>query len=144
MPFSTFFASPRWPPLRMRTKVVSFFIFFQDLSNKKKIKKLGPKMTKIASRGPALKTLSCKLHQTISSSSRVLLTPLPEIRVHLCYNQPILMMCSLSQTFVKKISAFLTLLRLFDLYPRHGSWGKTDTSTRRFNPGLTISGEQLQ
>ena len=44
----------------MRTKVVSFFIFFQELSNKKKIKALRPKMTKIASRGgggPAL-TLS--------------------------------------------------------------------------------------
>ena len=41
----------------MRTKVVSFFIFFQELSNKKKIKTLRPKMTKIASRGggPALK-----------------------------------------------------------------------------------------
>ena len=38
----------------MRTKVVSFFIFFQDLSNKNKFKKLRPKMTKIASRGPAL------------------------------------------------------------------------------------------
>ena len=39
----------------MRTKVVSFFIFFQELSNKKKIKALRPKMTKIASRGgPAL------------------------------------------------------------------------------------------
>ena len=35
----------------MCTKVVSFFIFFQDLSNKKKFKKLRPKMTKIASRG---------------------------------------------------------------------------------------------
>ena len=40
----------------MRTKVASFFIFFQELSNKKKIKALRPKMTKIASRGggPAL------------------------------------------------------------------------------------------
>ena len=41
----------------MRTKVVSFFIFFQELSNKTKIKALRPKMTKIASRGgggPAL------------------------------------------------------------------------------------------
>ena len=35
----------------MRTKVVLFFIFFQELSNKKKIKELRPKMTKIASRG---------------------------------------------------------------------------------------------
>ena len=43
----------------MRTKVVSFFIFFQELSNKNKIgssmsvkiKALRPKMTKIASRG---------------------------------------------------------------------------------------------
>ena len=43
----------------MRTKVMSFFIFFQELFNKKKIKALRPKMTKIASRGgggPALKT----------------------------------------------------------------------------------------
>ena len=36
-PFSTFLrlqgASPRWSPLRMRTKVVSFFNFFQELSN---------------------------------------------------------------------------------------------------------------
>ena len=37
--------------MRMRTKVVSFFIFSQELSNKKKIKALRPKMTKIASRG---------------------------------------------------------------------------------------------
>ena len=42
----------------MRTKVASFFIFFQELSSKKKIKALRPKMTKIASRGgPALKPL---------------------------------------------------------------------------------------
>ena len=34
----------------MRTKVVSFFIFFQELSNKK-IMALRPKMTKISSRG---------------------------------------------------------------------------------------------
>ena len=56
MPFFDIFASPRWSPLRMRTKVASFFIFFQELSNKKKIKALRPKMTKIASRGggPAL------------------------------------------------------------------------------------------
>ena len=55
MPFFDIFASPRWSPLRMRTKMVSFFIFFQELSNKKKIKALRPKMTKIASRGgPAL------------------------------------------------------------------------------------------
>ena len=48
------FASPRWSPLRMRTKVVSLFIFFQEISNKK-FKALRPKMTKIASRwGPAL------------------------------------------------------------------------------------------
>ena len=51
MPVFDIFASPRWSPLRMRTKVVSFFIFFQELSNKKKIKALRPKMTKIASRG---------------------------------------------------------------------------------------------
>ena len=51
MPFFDIFASPRWSPLRMRTKVASFFIFFQEFSNKKKIKALRPKMTKIASRG---------------------------------------------------------------------------------------------
>ena len=39
----------------MRTKLVSFFIFFQELSNKKKFKELRPKMTKIASRGSCLK-----------------------------------------------------------------------------------------
>ena len=56
VPFFDIFASPRWSLLRMRTKVASFFIFFQDLSNKKKFKKLRPKMTKIASRGgPALR-----------------------------------------------------------------------------------------
>ena len=53
MPFFDIFASLRWSPLRMRTRVVSFFIFFQELSNKKKIKALRPKMTKIASRGTA-------------------------------------------------------------------------------------------
>ena len=31
------FASPRWSPLCTRTKVVSFFIFFQELSNKQNI-----------------------------------------------------------------------------------------------------------
>ena len=46
------FASPLWSALRMRTKVVSFFIF-QELSNKK-IKALRPKMTKIASKGSCL------------------------------------------------------------------------------------------
>ena len=51
MSFFDIFASPRWSPLRIRTKVVSFFLFFQELSNKKKIKALRPKMTKIASRG---------------------------------------------------------------------------------------------
>ena len=56
MPFFDIFASPRWSPLRMRTKVASFFIFFQELSNKKKIKALRPKMTKIASRGSCLKS----------------------------------------------------------------------------------------
>ena len=40
----------------MRTKVVSFFILFQELSNKKKIEPLDlrPKMIKIASRGSCL------------------------------------------------------------------------------------------
>ena len=42
----------------MRTKVASFLISFQELSNKKKITALRPKMTKIASRGgPALITV---------------------------------------------------------------------------------------
>ena len=45
--------SPRWPPLRMRTIVVSFFIFCQNLSTKK-IKELRPKMTKLAWRGSCL------------------------------------------------------------------------------------------
>ena len=61
MPLFDIFASPRWPPLRKRTKVASFFIFFQELLNKKKIKALWPKMTKIASRGSCLKTFSPKI-----------------------------------------------------------------------------------
>ena len=36
------YASPKWWPLCMRSKVVSFFVFFQELSNKKKTKKLWP------------------------------------------------------------------------------------------------------
>ena len=56
MPFFDIFASPRWSPLRMRTKVVSFVIFFpRAFKQTKKIKALRPKMTKIASRGSCLK-----------------------------------------------------------------------------------------
>ena len=75
MPFFDIFASPRWSPLRMRTKVVSFFIFFQELSNKKKIKALWPKMTKIASRGgPAL---SSQFHYLHLLSNKFSLPPPP-------------------------------------------------------------------
>ena len=38
----------------MHTKVVSLFVFLQDLPNNKKINNLQPKMTEIVSRGPAL------------------------------------------------------------------------------------------
>ena len=48
MPFFDTFASPRWSPLRMRTKVVPFFIFSKSFQTKK-IEALRPKMTKIAS-----------------------------------------------------------------------------------------------
>ena len=65
MPFFDIFASPRWSPLRMRTKVVSFFNFFQELSNKKKFKALRPKMTKIASRGSCLKTVSTGIRKVL-------------------------------------------------------------------------------
>ena len=43
------FASPRWSPLRTRTRVVSFFIIFSKSfqTKTKKIKALRPKMTKI-------------------------------------------------------------------------------------------------
>ena len=54
MPFFDIFASPRWLPLRMRTKVVSFS-YFSKRFRTKKIKALRPKMTKIASRGSCLK-----------------------------------------------------------------------------------------
>ena len=50
-PFSTFLRLQGDHHCACATKVVSFFIFFQELSNKKKIKALRPKMTKIASRG---------------------------------------------------------------------------------------------
>ena len=49
----------------MRTKVASFFIFFQELSNKKKIKALRPKMTKIASRGSCLKSVGRRTAQLV-------------------------------------------------------------------------------
>ena len=39
--------------------MVSVFIFFQELSKKKKIKALRPKMTKIASRGSCLIFWEC-------------------------------------------------------------------------------------
>ena len=53
-PFSTFCESPRWSPLRMRTKVMSFSYFSKSFQTKK-IKALRPKMTKITSRGSCLK-----------------------------------------------------------------------------------------
>ena len=66
MPFFDIFASPR-SPLRMRTKVVSFFIFFQELSNQKKIKALRPKMTKIALRGGG----SCLKNSTVNYTANL-------------------------------------------------------------------------
>ena len=60
------FASPRWSPLRMLTKVVSFFIFFKSFQ--KKFKALLPKMTKIASRGSCLKSLP-KFQRMVSGCS---------------------------------------------------------------------------
>ena len=53
MPFFDIFASPRWSPLRMRTKLMPFFIFSRAFKQSK-IKALRPKMTKIASRGSCL------------------------------------------------------------------------------------------
>ena len=88
MPFFDIFASPRWWPLRMRTKVASFFIFFQDLSNKKKIKALRPKMTKIASRGgPALNRLVFSFfHWFVGSLQRALkLLTAAGIQARHCY-----------------------------------------------------------
>ena len=38
MPFFDIFASPGWSPLRMRTKVVSFFSFFKSFQTKKKLR----------------------------------------------------------------------------------------------------------
>ena len=71
MPFFDIFASPRWSPLHMRTKVASFFIFFQELSNKKKIKALRPKMTKIASRGGScLKCYDTESYSTQTSDHK--------------------------------------------------------------------------
>ena len=64
------FSSPRWSPLRMRTKVVSFFIFSRSFQTKK-IKALWPKITKIASRGGGASCL--KLDRT----GPVILGPAP-------------------------------------------------------------------
>ena len=46
LPVFDIFAFPRWSPLRMRTKVVSFFIFSKSFQTKK-INGLRPKMTKM-------------------------------------------------------------------------------------------------
>ena len=54
MPFFDIFASSRWSPLRMRTKVVSFFIFFQELSNKKNLRLYDQRWLKSPQGGPAL------------------------------------------------------------------------------------------
>ena len=73
----------------MRTKVVSFFIFFQELSNKKKIKALRPKMTKIASRGSCLNRFIDKtainrieVSLSINRSSRVFCLTLSHHGIH--------------------------------------------------------------
>ena len=50
-----YFASPRWSPLRRRTKVVSFSYFPRPC--KQKIKMLRPKMSKITSSGPPSRTV---------------------------------------------------------------------------------------
>ena len=52
------FASPRWSPLRMRTKVVSIFIFFQELSNKKKLRLYDQRWLKSLKGGGVLSFLS--------------------------------------------------------------------------------------
>ena len=65
MPFFDNFASSRWSPLRMRTKVVSFFILSKSFQTKK-IKDLRPKMTKIASRGSCLKAVGMEKGEDIS------------------------------------------------------------------------------
>ena len=65
MPFFDIFASPRWSPLRMRTKWCHFS-FFPRAFKQKKIKALRPKMTKIASRGSCLKLFTKKCSFTVS------------------------------------------------------------------------------
>ena len=65
------FASPRWSPLRMRTKVVLFFIFFEELSNKKK-RLYEQRRLKKAARGPALMAF-CIFLAVISNCMSLLL-----------------------------------------------------------------------
>ena len=65
----------------MRTKVASFFMYFQDLANKKKIKALRPKMTKIASRaGPALNEQNHLSYQTLHLRKRLVVLMLLKTR----------------------------------------------------------------
>ena len=52
VPFFDIFAFSKWSTLRMRTKVVSFFVFSKSFQTKNKA--LRPKMTKRASRGSYL------------------------------------------------------------------------------------------
>ena len=54
MPFFDIFASPRWSPLRMHTKVVSFLIIFQELSNKKELRLCDQRGLKLPQGGSAL------------------------------------------------------------------------------------------
>ena len=53
----------------MGTKVVSFFIFPKSFQTKK-IKALRPKMTKIASRGPALNRKAASMPEVVSRTQK--------------------------------------------------------------------------
>ena len=55
MPFFDIFASPRWSPLRMRTKVVSFFIFSRAFKPKK-LRPYDQRWLKQPQGGPTLTT----------------------------------------------------------------------------------------
>ena len=82
MPFFDIFACPRWSLLRMRIKVVSFFIFSKSFQTKK-IKTLRSKMTKRASRGSCL-NFRPALEQSRVSPDPSVCQPypsLPEVRL---------------------------------------------------------------
>ena len=129
--FFDMFASPRWSLLCMRTKVVSFLIFFQDFQTKK-FKKLRPKITKIASRVlPYLITVAQLSTIDIDSTIRTFSTILPHLR------------SSHSETWIRRFGHDTTAffrLNIKDIQPEEGFSIRTETSY----PSFWVAGDERE